>query len=242
MGKSDINVNRGTLDIFQSYPLNKRRTMGIYKNANATTISTYGLAAAPTSTATVSSNDSGTGWTSLVLRHTTSAVLGNASGIISGAFDIVAGSWNCEFSTNILLQNTSGYRCAVGFFEASPDALDWLNTSPATRFMGFCYENPTAGPSSLSNNWVCVAAQGGTVTRTATGIVGDTNSVSLRAIRGQFLNNGVSTNGIQYYINGKLVATHFVSVASTMGYGIRITNTSAATHYVEWNHFLISHD
>jgi len=224
-----------------------KRLMSYYKNQGASTATNLGFPAAPTLKATVSAIDNVNG---TYLRHTTGAVIGNSSGVISTTFTVVQPRWLPEFLIKMASgQNVSAIsRGFVGFFSASPDAagdVAELSSTPATAFAAFVYERPAVSAPAYLDTWVAITSNGtagaGNYTRTECLIAGAKISPNTACtLRIAF----VSSSDVRFYINGTLYATHTTTLPTSnqaLGFGARIVTAEALATDIEWSRIEVRH-
>lgn len=234
-------------DDFVSQEQKYRREMSIVKNAGAASVTAVGFAGAPTLTATVTSADTSTRpW----LQHATSASNGAVTGMISTAFQIVR-NWDVEFSTEVEVSGTQGYRATVGFCSANPDTSDYTTgVAPSVQFAGFQTNNPNVGgPSFFRWNWIAVTCDGLVVQRSPSTFAGFSTfsgaTNRLRVVQGVFPNpsfGNLPTVGWKFYVDEILIATHFQVIPTVfLGYAIRHTNTAAVANQIKWSNFSVRH-
>jgi hypothetical protein len=214
------------------YPTSRSRDMAVYVNPGAATITTLGLAAAPTLTATASSADSTDGpW----MNHATTNVSANPSGVVSAAFTILRRDWEPEYGTTIKTDPTTiaNTRIWVGMFSASPDA----SATPAVHIAAFRYDTGADGTAF----WRCVtdnASGAPTVTTTTTAIAANTKYT----LRIRTTNAG--GGHVYFYINEVLVADHTLKLPTStqlMGYGNRIVTLTTAIRNLKWGRIEVFH-
>lgn len=218
-----------------------KRTMQYLKNAGAATITNVGFASAPTTSGTLTSQDSSLGpW----LRHTTAASAGSAGGFVSSSYGIVRPYWQPEMFARV--QMGDGFLLGdgsifVGFMSASVDASIGSrdqegNTAPAIAMAGFYY-GTSVSPSFYRGQWVPYTSNGaaGVGNSTRTGDLRNSNE-NLRIV--------MSDTEVQFYIDEVLVATHTTTLPASnqaLGFGIRITAEDNAAVYLEWSRVEIRH-
>lgn len=193
----------------------------VIKNPGAATVTAVGTPA-PTLTATAASADEADGrW----LNQTTTAVIANASGVISG-FNVTQRSWISEavFTVKTGAAITTA-RHWVGLFSASPDAA----ATPAISLAAFRYDTV----SDTTAFWRCVTA-GGSATQQVT-----VTTIPVAVTTAYRFRVKLLAASVEFYANDVLVATHTTAatlpVSTTqLGYGVRITTLAAATRSIKW--------
>lgn len=229
---------------FESQAEKYRRVMSHVKNPGAASVTAIGFPAAPTLTATVASADTSVRpW----LQHSTAATNGAVTGMISPAFQVIR-NWNVEFSTEVEVSGTQGYRATVGFCSAAPDTSDYTQgVVPSVQFVGFQTNNPNSGgPSFFRWNWICCTCDGLVIQRTPSNVSTFSGAVSkLRVLQGAFPNPSLfnlPTIGWKFFIDDVYITTHFQVVPNVfLGYAIRHTNTAAVANNIKWSNFTVRH-
>ena len=198
----------------------KAVSMEVVKNAAAATVSSTNIIA-PTLTATAANADDSTGpW----LQHTSGAVAGNASGVISTAFTLFQRGWStsglfhCRHSGDTLAQ-----RVWIGFFSGNPDA----SATPSLHLAAFRYDTA----ADLTAFWRCVTAAG-----TATQTVTET-TVAVTANAANVFRIDMRPNDVKFYINITLVATHTTNLPTAtqgLGWAIRVVTLAALAEVIRW--------
>ena len=204
------------------------RTMRLYVNSGATTISNLGFPAAPTTSGTLTSVvDNNAPW----INHATTNTNGNSAGMISPIFDYVFPrndelSFSAYIKTDASATTTSGYW--IGMFKSNPDN----NPTPtASTVYAFRYYSSV----DTTPFWRVVVCEGGFCTTVAT------TTFEIRPNTTYQMNILCGTSSeCHYAINGSFVATSTVFVNSSIGYGIRITNLGASARNVKWSRLSIS--
>lgn len=201
-----------------------QRVMQVLVNPGAATVTAEGTAA-PTLTATVTSSDLSSG---PYLLHTSGAVSGNASGVVS-AFTVCRRDWEPDFIAKIFPSGTTtNFRYWIGLFASSPDA----SSTPAIESAAFRYAT-----DADTTNWKVRSSDGTGSSVTDTGVAFALSPIILR-IR-------LTSTSALYYINNVLVATHTTNLpgASTgLGYAIRVTTLTASARLIRWGRIALLHE
>ena len=227
LGSGDLVVS-GTATDPEIY---KKLEMQIIKNQALTTVSVVGIIA-PTLTVTLATADDADGrW----LRHATTNVANNPSGVISALFTIFRRDWEPEYITTIKTDPSAitSVRYWVGMFSANPDLIARGTAATGFHCAAFSFD------TGLSDTafWRCTTSGGvaNTFTTTIT-----TQSI---AVNTKYLMRIVcSTVDIKFYINDVLVATHNTNMPTStqlLGYGNRVTTLTTAIRYILWGRIAI---
>jgi len=194
--------------------------MEVLKNQGVATITTVGLLAAPTLTATASNgDDANTAW----LTHTTTASSGNASGVISAAFTILQSSWSPQYYTNVKTGATiTSIRYWVGLFSAAPDS----SATPAANYVAFRFDT-----GASDTHWqFCTGTDAAHQTCTDTGVTpAASTSYNFSIVCSGTTSCTGTVNGTAETNNTNLPAS-----GTLMGYGNRVTTLSANTRTISW--------
>lgn len=203
-----------------------RREMQVMSTPAAATATVAGIVA-PTLTATASAAvDADAPY----INHATSTVSGNASGVISAAFTLFERNWEPEMIAEIKTDPTNivSNRVWCGFFSAAPDA----SATPAISLAAFRYDDGVDGTVFWRT---CTDSGTGTPTVTITTVpFAAATKYRLRIIMSALNGN------VLFFINDVLVATHTATlpaIATNMGWGLRMTTTSAAARNIKWSRF-----
>jgi hypothetical protein len=123
----------------------------VLANAAAATYTAAGIAA-PTASATAANADIAEG---PFVSHTSGAVIGNSSGLISAAFNLFRPGWYPRMRTLIRTPaDIANYRLLAGFFSANPDAVPttlhgaWLRYDTGVDGTAFWRAVTAAGASN----------------------------------------------------------------------------------------------
>lgn len=207
-----------------------KRIMQVLKNQGAASVANVGFLAAPTLTATASNADDSDGvW----LNHATTAVSGNASGVISAAFTIVRTDWAVEYITVIKTDASAitSNRIWVGLFSANPDANARTGN---IHLAAFSYDTGIDG-TAFWRTCTSNGAGGWTTNATTQSIVANTKYTM------RIVTNTTGTS-IAFYINDVLVNTHTTTLPTStqlLGYGNRITTLTTAIRNLKWGRIAI---
>lgn len=206
--------------------INTKSEMQVLKNQGAASITTVGLLAAPTLTATTTTADSIDGkW----MNHATTAIIGNASGVIAALFTIVRRDWETEYITTIRTDPTNtSVRYWMGLFSAAPDLI--VRGIGTIHIAAFSYDTGIDGTAF----WRTCTSGGGVNTFTTT-----TTTQSIQPNTKYIMRIVCSntSNDIKFYINNTLVSTHSATLPTStqlLGYGNRITTLTASIRNLKW--------
>ena len=205
--------------------VNSARLMEVLKDAGATTVSTVGLAAAPTRNNTLSNGDDANApW----LTHTTGSSSGNSSGVISAAFTILQSSWSPQYYTNVKTGATiTSIRYWVGLFSANPDS----SSTPAANYVAFRFDT-----GASDTNWqFCTGTDATHQTCTDTGVTPAASTTYNFSI---VCSGTTSCTGT---VNGtaKTNSTNLPASATQMGYGNRVTTLTGSSRTISWGRIAI---
>lgn len=183
-------------------PLVSKREMQVLANAGAATLSTVGIAVAPTTTGTITSGD--TSYSPFVQAQA-GAAAGNTAGITT-AYNLLRREWSAEMVLEMMtgpyINNTVRYW--AGLFSGDPSG----SATPAVHLAALRFD----GVTDSTAFWRCVTAAGtSTQTVTTVSAVAASTRYRLRIV--------CSASDVKFYIDGTLVATHTTNLP-TAGQGL----------------------
>jgi hypothetical protein len=198
-----------------------KRVQSYYNDANATTWTNVGFKAAPTLSSNggtfVSKNNDPIGQ---LCRFDTSAVSGNAQGLITASFDYTQRQWNPEWVCTVRTHTAITSACfLVGLFDQNIDALV---VAPSTQHCAlFRYDTGL----DTTGQWSTVTCDGTTpTTNTGAGCaIATATAYTLRLM--------LKAAAVDFYINDALVfshTTHLPGSTTNLGFGARVIARSAS--------------
>lgn len=211
-----------------------RRFMEFLNNPGLATMSTSGVPAAPTITATATNTDDADGpW----INQATTATTGNASGWVPAAYVYTRPGWRPDVRMRIktvAAGDLSGVRLLFGLFSAVPDAIN-----PGTLHGAwFRYDTGIDGTAFWRT---CTGAGAAPTVATTTVAVA---AATVYRMRIEFVGpRGGNPTSIRFYINDVLVSTHVATLPlanQTMSPAMRVVNIASAIKNVKWGELILT--
>jgi hypothetical protein len=208
---------------------NDKREMQYLKNPGAATGIVSGLTAPTLSGSQLSADDAFGPW----LKHTTTAISGNAVGFVS-AFTVMRSDWKPEMIIKVQLDTAAvtSVRYWAGMYSGSVDA------SSAPNVHGALFRYATDADGTVY--WRCVTIAG---TGASAQITTTTVPVAINIPYKLHIKN--ETTVVYFYINNQLVATHSSVVPTAtqlMGWGARVVTLGAVKHNIRWSNVILLHN
>lgn len=229
-----------------------KRVMQYFKNQGAATATNLGFIAAPTLTATAANGEADypdACW----MKHTSGAVSGNFSGMVTSNFTQFNHNWEPEFEILVRMgadasgANVSAY---VGFCSADPSGATFsgigASSNPgAIELAGFYfYMSSSAGPGGDLWSFNPITSDGSNVAGSSTRTFAEWWYTMAESGQTHLLRCALRAGGTEawFWINNRLVAIHKTDMPTgACGFAARVTTREAVAHTIYWANLTIKH-